>query len=311
MPRNRDGGRAEDMITASIIIPNTNSRQIDTILHALHQQRGDLSTVEVLVVGTDTPGLVREDSLVRFLPTCPGAHASDKRNLGMQQARGQIFLFLDDDCIPWQDWLSQHLRRHRENAMVVGGAITFRQQPYIQLANNVSAFHGWLPFSPPEKLHLCSANLSVQRQVIEQVGYMPAARNRAEDVEWTLRFRAAGYRLHFEPCAVIWHNPPLTTLPQLWRRWFNDAPQTLAVMLRYAPLLRLSRLIQQRWLFLWAAPLISLWATAYTFKQPRIRALYWHTLPLVYLTKLAWCLGAFWHFPQNWQHPTPPPALLP
>jgi hypothetical protein len=52
-----------------------------------------------------------------------------------------------------------------------------------------------------------------------------------------------------------------------------------------------------RSVFLWGAPLVAAWATARNFGHPEMLRRYWHTLPMVYLTKLAWCWGAFRDFP--------------
>jgi glycosyltransferase involved in cell wall biosynthesis len=255
----------------------------------------------VLVVGTDEPGLVNEDALVRLVPTGGPACASDKRNLGMRQAQGEVFLFLDDDCLPAPNWLERHLIRHRRGEQVVGGAVTFSSRNYLQLADNVSAFHDLLPFTAEgPRPYLTTSNLSVNRAVAARAGEMEEGKNRAEDLEWTVRFRALGYRLYFDPRALILHDPPRNTWPIVWRHWTGDAPATLRIRLRYAHLLDTPRLSRHRSIYLWGAPLVAAWATARTFSDARTLQRYWHTLPLVYVTKLGWCWGAFTDFPHDW-----------
>ncbi len=287
----------------SVIIPNTNSLLMREILQAFRRQTIDLSTVEILVVGVDEPGLVVEDELVRFIPTGTSAtHASDKRNLGMREARGDVFLFLDDDCLPSPDWIERHLERHRQGEQVVGGAVTFGSRNCLQLADNVSAFHDMLPFMPRgSRSYLSTVNLSVNRAVVAKAGEMEKRKNRAEDLDWTVRFRALGYRLYFEPRAVIFHDPPRTTWPTVWRHWTDDAPDTLRVRLRHAHLLQTPRLARHRSIFLWGAPVVAAWATARSFNHLKILWRYGYTLPLVYLTKLGWCWGAFKNFPAQWE----------
>ncbi len=287
------------MKNLSIIIPTTNSLLIDDILQALKHQTADVSAAEVLVVGVDEPGLVVEGDLVRFICT-EGylSHASDKRNLGMEEAEGDLFLFLDDDCIPALDWLDHHLERHRDGEDIVGGAVTFGTDNYLQLADNVSAFHDLLPFmAKGPRTYLSTSNLSVDREVVRSAGNMEEERSRAEDLEWTVRFRQLGYRLYFEPRAIVLHDPPRHSWPKVWRHWTHDAPHTLDVRLRYRRMLQTPKLAEHRSVFLWAAPLVAAWATARTFSQPEARRRYWHTLPVVYLTKVAWCWGAFKGFP--------------
>lgn len=288
------------MEAISIIIPNTNSLLIQQLLDALRHQTASRLATEVLVVGVDEPGLVIEDELVRFIPTAPLACASDKRNLGMLEAQGNIFVFLDDDCLPAPDWLQRHLNRHRQGEKIVGGAVTFGSRHYLQLADNVSAFHDLLPFMPEgPRPYLATANLSVSRDAVDRAGKMEKGKNRAEDLEWTQRFRSLGYRLYFEPRALVFHDPARHTAPTIWRHWTDDAPDTLRVRLCYADLLQTPRLACRRWIYLWGAPLVAAWATARTFWPPEILRRYWHTLPVVYLTKLAWCWGAYRNFPAH------------
>jgi len=289
----------------SVIIPNTNSPMIHEILLALRHQTTDMSGVEIVVVGTGEPGLMAESRTVRLITTDESVCASDKRNLGITEARGDILLFLDDDCLPKPDWLERHLYWHRQGEQVVGGAVVFNARNYFQLADNVSAFHDLLPTTQEgPRPYLATANLSVSRRVVEKAGQMEKHKNRAEDLEWTTRFRTLGYRLYFDPRIVVFHNPLRYTFSSVWRHWADDAHNTLSVRLRYSRQLQTPGLARYRWAFLWGSPLVAAWATARTFAYPRVLWRYWHTLPLVYLTKLAWCWGAFRHFPVHWSAET-------
>jgi len=283
----------------SVIIPNTDSPMIGEIIAALQQQMVNFLDGEIIVVGSDRPGLVITDDLVRFVPSGVNhSFASDKRNQGMQLARGELFLFLDDDCLPASDWLVRHLYHHQQGKLVVGGAVRFDTQNYFQLADNVSAFHEVLPFtSAGLRPYLVAANLSVHRSVIERAGEMEAHQNRADDLEWTVRFRMRGYSLYFDPTIIVWHNPARRNLRSVWRHWTEDAPNTLRVRLKYAAPLRTPRLAKIRAMYLWCSPFVAAWATFRIFAHWSILYHYWHTLPLIYLTKLAWCWSAFAHFP--------------
>lgn len=286
----------------SVIIPNLNSPLIGEILQALRHQTVDISDGEVLIVGFDEPGLVIEDEVVRFFPTTQRTNAAVNRNIGITYAQGEVLLFLDADCVPMTDWIEHHLYQQRQGNKVVGGAVTFGTDNYFQLADNVSSFHEWLPFKKEgRRPYLSTANLSVHRTVVERAGFMKAYLNHAHDLEWTLRFRTFGQNLYFEPKAVVFHNPQRYTLSAVWRHWTTHAPETLYVKLVYSSLLRTPRLAQYRSLLLWGAPLIGAWATIRTFSHPRTIYKYWYTLPLVYLTKIAWCWGAYKHFPLSWR----------
>jgi GT2 family glycosyltransferase len=265
-----------------------------------------MTQAEVIVVGSDDWGLITEDDGVRFIANPQSTGGAIDRNLGMQAARGDIFLFLDHDCLPAPDWVERHLYRHDCGEQIVGGAVTLHNRNYLQLADNVSAYHDLLPFTREGvRPYLSTANLSVRRSVVERVGEMRSHFRRAEDLEWTTRFRALGYALYFDPRAIVEHDPARCTWSTVWRHWTTDAHDTLSVRLRYASLLHTPRLAKYRSIYLWGAPMVAAWATARTFAHHQIIKRYWYTLPLVFVTKLAWCWGAFRHFPDLQKSGTP------
>ena len=282
----------------SVIIPATDPARMGDLLEALQAQSITLADGEVIVVGSDRSGLAAACEWARFIPTQPPyTYASDKRNTGMRAACGEIFLFTDDDCLPRPDWIERHLARQADGHTVVGGAVEFPRGNILQLADNLSAFHFMTPSTTAGlRPYLCTANLSVHTSVVEQAGEMEAHQNRADDLEWTLRMHAQGIKLYFDPNIPVLHDPERRTLDAVWRHWVVDAPATLRVRLRYANLLGTPRLARYRAAYLLGAPLIAAWATGGVFSQPGHLKTYWRTLPLVYLTKLAWCWSAY----RNW-----------
>lgn len=286
-------------IDYSIIIPDTDSTRMGQVLAALRKQDGGLENCEVLVVGSDSPALVQCDQVISFIPTGEEySCASDKRNLGMHLAKGEIYLFLDDDCIPHEDWLQRHKQRHAQGELVVGGAVELAKRNIWQIADNLSAFHELLPYTRAGyRRYLCTSNLSIRRSVVEKVGQMEAHQNRADDLEWTARMRRNGISLYFEPQAVVLHDPQRCTAESVWRHWQVDAPNTLRVRLSYADELGTPRLARQRLMYLWGAPAVAAWATLRAFRHFRSIWDYGYTLPLIYLTKLVWCWSAYRNFP--------------
>lgn len=287
-----------DIRSVSVIIPNWNSNLIGEILALLRKQKTTATEVEVLVVGVDRPGLVPKDDSIRFIPTSQTKNGAENRNIGMEEAGGEVFLFLDHDCLPMPGWIEWHLQRQKQGHKVVGGAVTFDKKNYFQLADNVSAFHDLLPFTKQvARPYLATANMSVHREVVERVGKMNPYLKRAHDLEWTVRFRLNGFFLHFEPRALVLHDQPRCTFSSIWKHWVNDAQDTLYVRLLYQSQLNTPRLAAHRNIYLWGSPLVAAWATARAFAHHNTLINYWYTLPVVYLTKLAWCWGAYRNFP--------------
>lgn len=286
--------------TISIIIPAARKERLPQILDALAVQQVETATIEIWIVCNegDQEHIFPLAANTHLLPIASTAKAPERRNAGMSAAIGNIFLFLDDDCVPMPGLIQRHLYWQRQGYVVVGGAVTFPSHSYLQLADNVSAFHDLLPFTQAGlRPYLVTANMSVQRGVVDDVGTMCPDLARADDLEWTVRFRAHGYSLYFDPQAVVLHLPPRHTWHALWQHWTSDAPDTIRVRLAWAAMLHTPSLAFHRAIFLWGLPFVALWATKHTFNHRQTRQLYWHTLPIVYLTKMAWCLSAYKHYP--------------
>ena len=88
------------------------------------------------------------------------------------------------------------------------------------------------------------AAMLVPREVIERVGYFDGELFlQVEDVEWSLRMRAAGYRILFVPAGQVWHHVSVASggerAPDTA---YYEMRNTLAVCSRHAPLRGLARL---------------------------------------------------------------------
>ena len=88
------------------------------------------------------------------------------------------------------------------------------------------------------------AAMLVRRGVLEDVGYLDARLFlQVEDVEWSLRMRAAGHRILFVPAGRVWHRVSVATGGEhAPATAYYEMRNTLAVCSRYAPLRRLASL---------------------------------------------------------------------
>jgi GT2 family glycosyltransferase len=88
------------------------------------------------------------------------------------------------------------------------------------------------------------AAMLVRRAVIEQVGFLDGELFlQVEDVEWSLRMRAVGWRIFFVPAARVWHKVSRTTGGEhAPATAYYEVRNTLAVCDRYAPRGGLARL---------------------------------------------------------------------
>ncbi|HWQ83603.1 MAG TPA: hypothetical protein VN363_03500, partial [Anaerolineales bacterium] len=113
-----------------------------------------------------------------------------------------------------------------------------------------------------------------------------------EDADITIRLRNAGYRLEFEPRAVVTHSPPRHHFSDMLRHSYYQGMYSTKVDPRYAKDEGLPGVLRSRAGLILAAPVLALLVSGGIFiKYPRLLK-YWYTLPALYLSKIAWCWGA-------------------
>jgi len=112
----------------SVVIPAYAPRYpiLREVLEALRVQQ-DAEPFEVLVaVDQPPPSWVGQYPFARFLPVDHPSPAA-KRNCGMEEATGEIVLFLDDDVVPAPDVIRLHREGHErhpeENVLLLGEVI--------------------------------------------------------------------------------------------------------------------------------------------------------------------------------------------
>ena len=191
----------------SIIIPNLHSPLIGQVIQSVVGQTERSAIREVIVVGQDRYGLVPADS--RFIPTPRPISPAAARNLGARLAGGEYLLFLDADCIAAPDLVERILARHRQGHAVVGGAVVPESGSYWTLCDNLLVFAPFLTTAGlGARLYLPSHTISIARGVFAELGgFDESFAPTGEDMDLSLRLRARGYGLFFEPAASVAHRP--------------------------------------------------------------------------------------------------------
>jgi GT2 family glycosyltransferase len=288
----------------SIVIPNLNSPMIDQTLSSLRNQAHDMSLVEIIVVGMDEPGLVAAGELIRHIETPRPLSPAKARNLGIRESRGGIICLTDADCIADPHWLPRITAPLRQEvACVVGGEIQIPDSNYWTLCDNLSWFHESLEgASPGQRSLLPTLNLCLKREVVDRVGYLnedyPAAAG--EDAEWTTRMRQTGYLLWFVPGAKIRHCPQRSSFRDIWRHAYTYGRYSVKVQEKYAEFLGILPLFRRWWILLILAPLLSFGSALRVYTTNRLSRRYVYTLPGIWLSKLAWVLGAVRTLYRGW-----------
>jgi GT2 family glycosyltransferase len=205
----------------SIVIPTYNRLvQLKLVLRKLNEQEFPFDEFEVLVISdgsTDGTDQYLRDTRWRYemLPIFQkNLGVASARNAGIQAARGEMILFIDDDTVPDNNLLHEHNQTHQllgPDTVVLGPMLAPQDHPmepwvsweqsrlleqYEDMVND-----RWQP--TPRQFYTANASLA-RKHLLEAGGFDPQFR-RAEDVELAYRLEKRGLRFVFNPDAIIYH----------------------------------------------------------------------------------------------------------
>ncbi len=243
----------------SVLIATRNREALlDETLAALAAQQWPRDRFEILVAdngSTDNTRAVVESAARR--PGAPRVHyryvatpgKSRAVNALIEDVRGDVIAFTDDDVSPGTDWLRQLAMAFDETgADFVAGRILPRweTEPPSWLS---SALYGVLavPDNGEERLTLgpdgdgrdimpVGANMAVRTDVMHDIGglrpdlgKLSGTLRTGEDHEFYLRLLGAGYRGVYEPTALVRHFVPRERLTRSYfRRWLYQNGQDVS-----------------------------------------------------------------------------------
>ncbi len=195
----------------STIIPVYNdSVRLRKCLEALEHQTYTRDCYEILVVDNNsnenTKKIVEDFSQAQYLfEASPGSYAA--RNKGVVSARGEIFAFLDSDCLPQSHWLQEGVDALEDSpADLAGGKVTFTFSEHRSAAELYDSVTNMQIKDNIETRKVSkTANLFAYRYVFDKIGFFPAHLQSGGDVIWTKRATDAGFKLVYAPTAEVFH----------------------------------------------------------------------------------------------------------
>ena len=214
----------------SVVIPTYNAeRTIDSCLDALLQQSVERDCYEIIVVddgSTDaTPAIVASYPSVRLIRQA-NAGPAVARNRGAQEARGEILLFTDADCVPALDWIERMTAPFQRSEEIVGvkGTYLLRQRAlvarFVQLEYE-DKYHRMAKYEHIDFIDTYSAGY--RRDVFLANGGFDTSFPTAsvEDQEFSFRLARQGYKMVFVPDAHVYHLGHADTLTKYLRKKFK------------------------------------------------------------------------------------------
>ena len=206
----------------SIVIPSRDRpRRLRSCLDAVSRIAFPRERFETIVVddggresldheGSDAAAQAQAQ-VVRQPHAGPGA----ARNRGAAEARGEVLVFLDDDCAPVAHWLEALDRALAANPGAGVGGRTVNalpENPWSSASQTLIdyLYHYYNTGFRPDPMFTTS-NLALPRAEFERVGGFDErfARAGGEDREICLRWVRAGGRLVYAPDALVLHSHQL------------------------------------------------------------------------------------------------------
>lgn len=202
--------RSKRLFISVVVCSYNGSRTISETLDQLLKL--DYPDFEIIVVNDGSKDNLA--AIVKKYPvqliTIPNRGLSNARNVGLNNAKGEIIAYLDDDAYPDAHWLHYlAYTYHTTSYAAIGG-------PNIAPDNdgNLAFCVANAPGGPVHVLltdeiaeHVPGCNLSIRKNVLLEVGgFDPIYRAAGDDVDICWRIQDAGCLIGFHPSAMVWHH---------------------------------------------------------------------------------------------------------
>ncbi len=215
------------MIKYSIIVPAYNAgNTIKGCLSAALNQSISRDDYEVIVVddgSTDGTGDMVKRFPVKYICQ-PNRGPASARNHGAREAIGKIILFTDSDCVPAYKWVEEMTKPfEKPDVIAVKGAYKTNQRSLIARLVQTEFEERFEMLKRAESIDMVDTySAAFRRDIFRQAGgfdeSFPVANN--EDTDLSYKLSSAGYKMVFNPEAIVYHLRHPDTLLRYARQKF-------------------------------------------------------------------------------------------
>jgi len=143
---------------------------------------------------------------------------ADKRDLAIKYAKGEILAFLDDDAYPEKDWLEKALVHfNNKKIAAVGGPAVTPKTNSLKQKMSATVFESYVGGAGARNRYLSAGqvqevddwptvNLLVRKNIFSKLGGFDSHYWPGEDTKLCLDIINAGFKIIYEPQAVVYHH---------------------------------------------------------------------------------------------------------
>jgi glycosyltransferase involved in cell wall biosynthesis len=210
----------------SIIIPTFNSAKVlQKCIESLTNQTINGETYEVIVVddgSTDETKEVVARYPVRYIYQNNSGPAV-ARNNGVNHAQGEIILFTDADCEPQSNWIEEMIKP-MDNPQVIGlkGAYKTRQKELIARLVQIEYEHKYERMNKFKYIDFIDTySAGYRKDIFLRYGGFDERYPKAsvEDQEFSFRLSHDGYKMVFNPDAIVYHRHSARLMDYLRKKY--------------------------------------------------------------------------------------------
>lgn len=207
----------------SIIVPTYDRHEaLTACVRAIRQLDYPQNRFEVIIVDDGSPVPVKaysyhfqDDLTIRVLRQSNAGPAS-ARNMGAQQARGDILAFTDDDCIPATRWLRELAQSANEapTGLVGGRTVNGLDHNLYSTASQMIVDEAYAYFLSRDSdlRFFASNNMAVSAKFFQESGGFDSSFRTSEDRDFCDRWIRRGHPLVYAPNALVYHHHHLTLM---------------------------------------------------------------------------------------------------
>ncbi len=190
----------------SVIIPTYKRPEMLALcLQNLERDKQTLAQEHYEVIVSDDAGMESKEVLEKRFPwvkwlSGPGKGPASNRNYGASNAKGDWLIFLDDDCLPAEEWLKSYFQaigNFPEIKVLEGKVLAERPRQRFNEESPINSHGGFL----------WSCNFAITKECFFELGGFdekfpfPAM----EDVDFRLRVKESNTKFLFVPEALVVH----------------------------------------------------------------------------------------------------------